>query len=381
MMRTGGARGFLDVPCAPSGTSMRAFTILLLSMLAAGCGAKTGLLVPDAALPDDRPDVASDAPDVFDVPDTCVGRPLPLERFAAEVVFVIDRSGSMNDPAPSGVTRWRALTTALEAVLPAVDRELLVGLIQYPGPITATNACGDNSRLEFTPRLLNARPVLGALARTTPIGGTPTYEALGAVEAYYGAVPPVGRVRGRYVVLATDGGPNCNGALSASACVCTNTRGCGGFRGNLSCLDDARTIERLAAMARAGHATFVIGIPGEDLRALPQTLERMAVAGGRPRLSPGVSAYYRAEDVGEFTAAFRTITTELVRCRYVTNPVADPMQVSVHVGARVVRQDRTHTDGWDWTSPATGEIVLYGAACEASQRADGVVSVRYGCVE
>lgn len=371
---------------------MRALaTALVLAASLSGCGAKTGLLVPDASLPDDAPDVSdaldvidvSDAPDVSDVSDACAARTLPLERFSAEVIFVIDRSGSMGERTPSGITRWSAVTMALASALPAVERELWMGLIQFPGAISTENQCGDNTRLELTPRLTNAANMLTALRSTTPTGGTPTFEALQAAANYYRTAPAAGRVRGRYLVLATDGGPNCNAdpAIAGSACVCTSPRGCGGPRGNLSCLDAERTIALLARLASDGVPTFVIGTPGNDVASLPRTLERMAVAGGRPRATPGEAPFYRAEDVGEFTEAFRSITTALVRCRYVTNPVADPGQVSVRVGGREVPRDATRADGWDWTNPATGEVVLYGAACEAAQRPDGVVSLRYGCVE
>jgi von Willebrand factor type A domain len=358
----------------------------LLATLALGCGAKTGLLVPDVELRDatevvdalDAPDVV-DAPDAFDAPDVCAPRSLPFERLSAEVIFAIDRSGSMGERTPSGITRWSAVTTALASVLPSVDRELWVGLIQFPGAITAENQCGDNSRVELTPRSMNAARVLTALRSTTPSGGTPTFDALQTAANYYRTSTPVGRVRGRYLVLATDGGPNCNPILGGPSCVCTSPRGCGGPRGNLSCLDDARTIALITRLANDGVPTFLIGTPGADVAALSPTLERMALAGGRPRRIPGEPAYYRAEDVGEFTTAFRTITTELVRCRYVTNPLADPTRLSVVVAGREVPRDAARLDGWDWADARSGEILLSGAACEAAQRPDGVVSLRERC--
>jgi len=353
--------------------------LFLAAAAALGCGAKTGLLVPDVLSPPD----AADVPDAFDAPeaeDVCRPQPLPVERFAAEVILVIDRSGSMSERTPSGVTRWQAVTTALSRVLPAVERELLVGLTQFPGPARGDTQCGDNSRIELAPRLLNANNVLATLGRTAPTGGTPTFDALRAAQAWYRANPPSGRVRGRYLLLATDGGPNCNASLVGATCTCTNPRtGCNLPRGELACLDDDRTVNLLRELSGAGVATFVIGTPGDDPGSLPQTLDRMAIAGGRPRPGAGASRFYRAEDVDEFATAFRSITTELVRCRYVTNPVDDPAQVSVTVGGREVPRDPRRADGWDWTSVSSGEVVLFGAACEASQRAGGAVSIRYGC--
>jgi hypothetical protein len=349
------------------------FALWLPLFLFTGCGAKTGLLVPDVTLSEDHLDV----PDVTDLPDVCLGTPLPVERFAAEVIFAIDRSGSMAERTPSGTTRWNALTTALQRVLPGFDRELSMGLIQFPGTITMADQCGNNTRLDLAPRIANSRNILASLARTTPIGGTPTFDALQTAARYYRSTPSTGRIRGRYIVLATDGGPNCNGTLSPQTCVCTSPRGCLGFRGNFSCLDDVRTVGLLRDVVSEGVATFVIGVPSEP--GLEVTLGQLAIAGGRPRMA--ARTYYPAEDTDQFASAFRQITTALVRCRYVTNPVEDSSRVSVRVGMRDVLQDPSHTEGWDWINPQTGEFLLYGTACEATQQANNFVALRYGCVE
>jgi hypothetical protein len=351
--------------------SSRALCLLVCLML--GCGAKTGLLVPDAAAPDDLPD----ARDVVDAADVCVGRSLPVERFVAEVIFVIDRSGSMAEVTPSGATRWQAITGALGRVLPAFDRDLWMGLIQFPRAVTEADQCGDNSGLDVLPRLGNSGNILASLGFARPFGGTPTFAALQSAAQHFRTTPPVGRVRGRYLILATDGGPNCNGSLPAATCTCTGALRCQGLGGALSCLDDVRTIELVRSIAREGVGTFVIGVPGAEL-GLPETLNALATAGGRPR--PNATAYFPAQDSDEWATAFREISTALVRCRYVTNPVADPSQVSVSVGGRAIARDPSHTDGWDWVSAGTGELVVYGPACDAAQRA-GNVTLRYGCVE
>jgi hypothetical protein len=347
--------------------------VLTFACFAVACGAKTGLLLPDVAS-------APDATDVVTLPDVCVERRLPIERFSAEVILVIDRSGSMIERTPSGMTRWRALVTALERALPVVDRELWLGLVQFPGMLTTENQCGAVPGVELSPRVGNTANVLAALGRTMPVGGTPTFDALRGAATYYRNTPPLGRLRGRYLVLATDGGPNCNPALSPMTCACTSPRGCAGMRGNLACLDDDRTVEQLERLARDGVRTFVIGVPGAEAQ-LPRTLQRMAIAGGAARTVPGEASYYRAEDVREFTTAFRTITTTLARCRYVTNPVSDASRLRVRVGATDVPHDTTRTNGWAWSSEPAGELALHGAACEAAQQAGVTVSLYEACLE
>src|SRR5690606_14762035 len=76
----------------------------------------------------------------------------------------------------------------------------------------------------------------------------------------------------RFVLLATDGGPNCGPDNTCDADACTpNLDGqCPAGEGNccegegLYCLDDAAVIEKIEALAEAGVATFVIGIPGTE---------------------------------------------------------------------------------------------------------------------
>src|SRR5262249_39088811 len=150
-------------------------------------------------------------------------------------------------------------------------------------------------------------PVASMVLSTTAVdafGGTPTAATLRALA------PRLTALSGRtFVILATDGGPNCNpdSACGADRCMiniehqsdsCTpgGTLNCcaSDLFGPRNCLDDDATSAAIADLARAGIPTFVIGVPGSVPYAA--ALERMAVAGGTALAeSP---RYYRVDTVG-----------------------------------------------------------------------------------
>src|SRR4051812_21985713 len=99
-----------------------------LEFAGVGCGAKTGLRVPDASVGDDVPD------DAFVRYDACVAGRFALVRREARMLFVIDRSGSMTQPlvAAERLSRWDAMRGALSVSLPRVERELQFGALVFP---------------------------------------------------------------------------------------------------------------------------------------------------------------------------------------------------------------------------------------------------------
>ena len=154
---------------------------------------------------------------------------------------------------------------------------------------------------------------------------------------------------------------------------------CAGTRGWSNCLDDTRTLALVRSLADGGLRTLVIGIPTPTDPNLESTLDRLAEAGGLPRA--GMPRYYRAVDASELTAAFRVITSTLVRCRFVTTPVRMPDQVSLSLDSVRLARDPLHLEGWDWSDPATGELALYGRACEAAADRAEALRLQLSCLD
>jgi hypothetical protein len=400
----------------------RALLAIACALTASACGAKTGLRVWDSSV-DAGIDATPDVPDVVDVTDVsdardaiepeeaaavCIPGRFDLERRGAEIMLVIDRSSSMafsldgaQDPASMGLpSRWQVLRDALGAVVPMFDRTVSFGAKFYPqviNPIDQGNIdalCNGASGIDLEPALGNAMPLLSFFARTRPGGGTPTHDGLLVASNYLRARP--GRGTARYIVLATDGGPNCNAMnpTPIATCVCTssdvNTCRNDPRFGRYNCLDADRTVALVRDVAQPSMPgvtpipVYVIGMDGSMTTRpdLLSVIDDMAVAGGRPRpvVNPGDRRYYSVRNPGDLQGAFQSIVAPLARCAFVTPSRPDnPDEIDVEINGRVIRRDATRAEGWDWTDANFGEITFFGMACAEASLPATQVRARVGC--
>ena len=321
--------------------------IICVLVLLASCGARTGLLAPE-------PD-ASDAADAM--PIGCMPGSFDLTRAQPSVMFVLDRSGSMGTRFSGPSTRWQVLTGGLTLALPSVDDTMQIGALLFPST-SGDVSCSVTSTANIAPGLKHVSALLSLMRATRPGGSTPTADAIDVGAKALLAVRAASTARA--IVLATDGGPNCNPKLDPNTCTCLDNRGCKNRPS--SCLDDARTVQRIATTAKLGLPTYVIGIqnPGETQNNA--VLDAMADAGGRPKA--GMHHFYAATSEPELDAALVAIRDQLGSCTYLTTlgPNASGTITGL-IDGKPVTFDPSATTGWHWANQSNGEIVFAGDTC------------------
>jgi hypothetical protein len=280
-------------------------------------------------------------------PCTAGGQRFTLTTTPVDVLFVVDRSGSMNQLTPDRVTRWNALVSATRAVLPSLDTSLYMGLVIYPDP----DGCATPSAPQVPVVQPAASVISSYLAVRTPPNTalTPTFQALQTAEFY---LRSTASPRRRFVVLATDGAPNCGGSVP-------------------------QVVAQIARLRSVYNVdTFVLGIPGGDLTLYP-SLNLMAQAGGRAR--SGLAQFYEAGSTAQLESALRAITAATANCTYVLSTApARPTLTVVQFDGRVVPMSAT--EGWSFTDTSYRVIRFNGAACrQLNEGAVRSVAASFNC--
>lgn len=285
----------------------------------------------------------------------CIDGRFPLNPATPVVVLALDKSGSMSQDFTGAASKWEALRATLRTTLPSVDRTMELGLLLYP--VSDEQACSSFSRPSPEPAVGQVSQILMTLDAIEPSGGTPTADAVFA--ATNSLLSRRTASTARAIVLATDGLPNCNGSNDPRTCRCPPPMmACR----SIDCVDDDRTVSRITAAADAGIPTYVVGI--ETLGSTFETsLDRMAIAGGRPR-PPGGKRYYAASSGPELQQAFTTIRDQVARCTFLTASVPNATgSIRVESNGLVLPFDPSGMEGWNWTDRANGELVFRGMTC------------------
>jgi hypothetical protein len=307
-----------------------------------------------------------------------------------------------------GATRWELLRGALAEALAEPDFDLHIGLVLVPDAEGLPTICdgapaeccevgaSDGLTVAIGPRGETFPNINGALEGRTPAGASPLAAALERAYHHLVDANPGGA---RYVLLASDGGANCNQALDCDGAQCTleldpresclavSSMCCRASPGG--CLDDAEVTAQIERLGEAGVGTLVASVAGNAPYA--GVLERWADAGGVDR-PDGTVGYYEVSieaDRSALVQAFQAVSTVTVtHCEVpLSTPVPDPNRVLVAVECEVIPRDPdAEDDAVSWwifnnSDPELAtSIILQGAVCERIQ-VEGVqrVDVALGC--
>jgi hypothetical protein len=308
---------------------------------------------------------------------TCVDQPLLLNP--PNVYFVLDRSGSMNE---SG--KWTTVRQVLAEVVEKLGPRIDVGAAVFPDP--TQDACAPGVEvLPMSPG--DPAGTVGStvlrIARALDIGangGTPTAATLSSLVPHLQALAAT---RPTYVVLATDGGPNCDSGImctvdecqlnieSVNGCVPDTPPNCcdPSVGGPMNCNDGPATESAVASLAAAGIPVYVVGVPGSAPYA--DILNQMAIAGGTAQsgsvgdgglVDGGTTAYYAVDSAGvdAFNAAISEIAAKITAtCTLPLQSMPDPSMVNVFLDEKPVPPDPVN--GW---SIDGSTITLLGTTCQ-----------------
>jgi hypothetical protein len=326
-----------------------------------------------------------------DTRNDCGGSKMQAEARPVNVVVLLDRSLSMNTAlsATESKTRWQAMREALSTALSGVQDRISFGLKLFPDSTADCAVTQPGLTVEIGLGANAVASIDSAITAAVPAGGTPVAIALGQLLDYYSSAAATTLEGDKVVLLATDGAPNCNGALTCeqSACIANienpeQTQNICQFE-PAQCLDTLATVERIKALKDAGVRTVVLGIPGTEYAQYQDALNQMAIAGGLFNNDPSFYYYSVRADAGiqGLATTLETITKGLIKsCSLqLTSVPQDLGLLNVTIDGKNIAQ--SGPDGWQVdqsTNPPT--VVLKGATCQymVSQGAQSV-NIIYGC--
>jgi len=328
----------------------------------------------------------------------CGDQQIPAISEPPNLYFIVDRSGSMAERLPgSAFTKYENARIAISVMLRAVGHRVRYAAGVYPALL---NQDGCSPGVPIFPISAGDSPKYAAMGENGPVltdllkrlgssppagGGTPTAATLRELQ------PTILGLDGRktYVVLMTDGAPNCNLGLRcgvdacipniehlfASGLACDDSFNCCAPRvGAGDCVDADESEAAVLEYRKAGVDTFVVGMPGSE--AYRSMLNRLATAGNTAR--PGNTAYYAVSDTDQLGLALRSIGAQVaISCDLpLSETPENPGLVNVYFDDQVV--PKGDDDGWRYTGD--DRIEFMGAACETLTAGDVLnVQVLSGC--
>lgn len=293
---------------------------------------------------------------------TCAQNQVPIQVLPPDIMIVMDRSMSMTDDengqpcAGSNDTtgfgncgtnsKWYKTIEALKSVVSATQREVNWGMF-WLGDEPKQCGASKTPVVPITPRESYA-PIQQALEGNAFAGklGTPTALAVNNALAY---MKTLDDPNPKYLLLATDGEPNCAG-------------------GKLDSVDTKGATDAVASAAAAGMPTFVVGIATTSSKTASPLLDSMAVAGGRAQ-SGAATQYYAVSDTETLETALKQILAMASSCAIsLQNVPTGEYEMAISAedeSGQAVLVPESDSDGWIYSDSTSKESITFvGGACE-----------------
>jgi hypothetical protein len=281
-------------------------------------------------------------------------------RKPADIILVLDRSTSMEYSIASDCycaagtgrggnpctntanckSRWDSIKPAISTTL-ANSTYVNWGLKLFP---TGATSCNVSKTVDVEMTETSATDVQKQIDAATLSSSTPTAAALAAATTYLQSLKDSNQ---KFILLATDGEPNCKGGVVGTT--------------------DVDGAEAAAKVAKdAGFPVYVIGI-GPNLG----NLTKLAAAGG-------TTDYYPVTSPEQLAEALSAITKTTGSCTFTAaEEPQDPENVAVYVNKQ--RIEKSADQGWKYGA-SNLEIVLTGSLCEKiTAGEDTSVQILFGC--
>ncbi|MBN2196152.1 MAG: hypothetical protein JW751_25270 [Polyangiaceae bacterium] len=350
--------------------------------------------------------------------DTCTPTTVAVQRPPQNVLLVLDKSGTLADTSPYGRPKWEVLTAALNEALNEDDLyggdELSLGLMLFPAQEVPTACMLDECcvmpeypiNVEIGPARETVPVILDVLDATDPSGLTPTAAALELAQMYFESGAGSMLEGESYVLLVSDGGPNCNSGLACSDDACTLTldgvcsdSGCCADQNSLWCVDSFNTEDRIDDLATmADVRTLVVPLPGFEPYA--DWYSDFAAAGRAPAPEPyGERGYWDVSADGgrraladTFKRVFRSLTRSCTIPLTKDLPGASYGFVNVAIDCIVVPRDGARLEGAagaetvppprNWSIEYANDsrtLKITGAYCGEVQKGVDRIDIIAGC--
>lgn len=329
--------------------------VMVAPLLAVACTEQVPLLSasPDPGEPSPRSDAGVFAPadarerEVAEYRCHEMTQHVRLESRNPEVVIALDRSYSMFEGRRYNRSWWEAVKQELGAYMKNNEGGMMFGYEEFPARAACdrmTGCCG--SRVLVPPLLNSAWEVERKLRCDSLADGcynttthAPGADALAAIRHFYENEPDP--EPDRFVLLITDKDPSCPNDPD-------------------HCQEAGVQAAKLFSMG--GVKTIVLGL-GEQTRT-SACLETVAIAGQTREQGPTPFPWAAEPAQIKDQLARAMAPVEARTCRFTLRSELESWQkLSVTVNYAPLPRDPSHKEGWDFVSPGTPEIQLYGSAC------------------